>query len=285
MRGTPGRRGYRSGVGSDLGGGDQSPVIGDASQSHPSGDEGPATQESQGLPSVVQLRSDVALLLSDHYAASLGEGEGQLGEHGHLRKAPGHHGVEGLSELRPMRELFGPAVQDLGIVERQEVHDRTQEGHLLADRLDDDDAQAGEGDLQWQAGEARSAAHIQDTPALQHLPGQDRGRGEGVEEVDGLHVLPVVDGGQVDALIPVGEGVEVADERRLLVLGEGDAQVDGAREESLRLHGNALCGRERWGQHGTMVGGGGGWGKRHRLSCFRHWAAAGDWAFEGWIGG
>ena len=139
-----------------------------------------------------------------------------------------------------MREVFGPTVEDLDVGEREEVDDRTQERRLLADGLEEGDAQAGEGDLQGKAGEACPAAHVEDSAAFQRLAGQGRGHGEGVEEVDGLHALPVVDGGEVDAPVPVGERVEVADEGRLLRLGEGDAEVGGACEESLRLHGDGL---------------------------------------------
>ena len=95
-----------------------------------------------------------------------------------------------------------------------------EEGGLLSHGFHQGQAQAGEGYLEGQAGEAGPGAHVYDAASFRYLLRQHQGHGEGVQEVSGLYLGVVDNAGEVYTLVPGGQLFIVTVEVFKLVVGE-----------------------------------------------------------------
>ena len=131
-------------------------------------------------------------------------------------------------------QVLGAAVMDGHGVESQDVDQFLQERGLLSVGLQEPHSNTWEGDLERQAGKAPATAHVQDAAPLENDGRQREGDGQGVQEVGGADLLPTGYGGEVGAVVPLGEGVVVPGELPKLGLVEVDAQGSRAQRQGVR---------------------------------------------------
>ena len=193
-----------------------------------------APQGCNGFLGPIDLGGEVALLLGEEEAAGAEKGQGELREHGHSAEGAGEDGVEGLAQCGVAGQILGAAVVDGHGVESQDVDQLPQKRGLLPVGLQEPHSDAWEGDLEWQAGKAPAAAHVQDAAAPEDGGRQREGDGQGVQEVGGADLLPTGYGGEVGAVVPLGEGVVVPGELPKLCFVEVDAQGSRAQRQGVR---------------------------------------------------
>ncbi len=106
--------------------------------------------------------------------------------------------------LRGSSQVLGPGRDHRHVGQLQQSHQALEKGGLLADRVEQRDAQLGPGNLQRQAGETAAAANVDQAgawPGFQQV-GAAGQTAQGVQKVSPHDLLALDDRRQVHALIP-----------------------------------------------------------------------------------
>ena len=163
----------------------------------------------------------LALRLADENGeAAAGGDEPGGGEESVVELLDGTHG----DQAGALRERLGAGVEDGKAGELKGSSDLAEEGCFLAVALDERELKAGSPVLHRQAGKAGATAEIEDF--LLRVAGEELAGGEErLAEMTEHHLLGCAQGGEIHALIPADEQIEMdADggEQGVIEFGGGD---------------------------------------------------------------
>lgn len=200
-----------------------------------------AAEVLDGVAGLLDFLPGGGTFVGDDAAADAGEREQVFDERGQGGDgACGDEFVE-LAMIGRLAGVLGAGVDEGDVFHAQRVANMRHELDFFLGGFDEAEAEMGPHDFQRKAGEAGAGADVGGAHGLLQDGGErffvdlhERGeQGEGVEEMAGLDVLGIGDGGEVEALVPVEQLFCVEIESGDLLGGKGDTHGGGAGEEGV----------------------------------------------------